>query len=111
MWKLETKERKNNMTIKEVKQNWIQEINEVLKGKDVSIKETSIMKVYDASKERGMSRKLWLIGEASNGETYYYYMYITKKNELRKYYGTVYINTQHDFEEDIKDYKYLGKVL
>jgi hypothetical protein len=99
------------MTIKEVKQYWIQEINKELKNIGKSIKETSTMKVYDASKERGMSRKLWLIGEANDSETYYYYMYITKKNELRKYYGSVYANNQNDFEEDIKDYKYLGKVL
>lgn len=99
------------MTIKEVKKWWIQEINEIMEKIKCPIKETSIMKVYDASKERGMSRKLWLIGEGSDGETYYYYMYITKKGELRKYYGSVYANNQNNFEEDIKDYKYLGKVL
>lgn len=98
------------MTIKEVKQYWIKEINEVLTKVGDSIKETSIMKVYDASKERGMSNKLWLIGEANSGETYYYYAYITKKNELKKYNGSVYANNQNDFEEDIKDYKYLGRV-
>ena len=99
------------MTIKEVKQYWIQEINENLKEINISIKETSIMKVYDASKERNMYRKLWLVGEANNGKTYYYYMYITKKNELKKYNGSIYSNNQKDFEEDTKDYKYLGKVL
>lgn len=99
------------MTIKEVKQNWIQEINEVLKKIGVSIKETSVMKVYDASKERGMYRKLWLLGDCEDGKTLYYYMYITKKNELRKYNGSIYANVRSDFEEDIKDYKYLGKVL
>ena len=99
------------MTIKEVKQNWIKEINDGLKKKNMSIKETSIMKVYDASKERGMSRKLWLIGDCEDGKTFYYYMYITKKNELKKYNGSIYANVRSDFEEDIKDYKYLGKVL
>jgi hypothetical protein len=99
------------MTIKEVKKWWIQEINEGLERINMSIKETSIMKVYDASKERGMSRKLWLIGEGSDGKTYYYYMYITKKGKIRKYNGSVYANNQNDFEEDIKDYEYLGKVL
>lgn len=98
------------MTIKEVKKWWIQEINEELERIGMSIKETSIMKVYDASKQRGISRKLWLIGEANDGKTYYYYMYITKKGEPRKYNGTVYANNQNDFEEDIKDYKYLRKV-
>ena len=98
------------MTIKEVKKWWIQEINEELERIKMSIKETLIMRVYDASKERDMSRKLWLIGEGSDGKTYYYYMYITKKGGLRKYYGSIYANSQNDFEEDIKDYKYLGKV-
>jgi hypothetical protein len=37
-------------------------------------------------------------------------MYITKKNEMRKYNGTIYANAQKTFEEDIKDYKYLGRV-
>ena len=98
------------MTIKEVKKWWIQEINEVMERIGMSIKETSIMRVYDASKQRGMFRKLWLIGEANDGKTYYYYLYITKKGEIRKYYGSVYANSQKDFEEDIKDYKYLGKM-
>jgi hypothetical protein len=99
------------MTIKEVKKWWIQEINEQLERINMSIKETSIMRLYDASKQRGMSRKLWLIGEGSDGKTYYYYMYITKKGKIRKYNGSVYANNQNDFEEDIKDYEYLGKVL
>lgn len=98
------------MSIKEVKQYWIKEINEGLVKLNTKIKEDSIMKVYDASSERGMSRKLWLIAECDDGRTRYYYMYITKKNELRKYNGSIYANGQKDFEEDTKDYKYLGKV-
>lgn len=98
------------MKIKEIRPYWIKEVNEVLAKKGDAIKETSIMKVYDASKERSMSLKLWLIGETNSGKTYYYYMYITKKNEMRKYNGTIYANAQKTFEEDIKDYKYLGRV-
>ena len=33
-----------------------------------------------------------------------------KKNEIKKYNGTIYANVKSDFEEDIKDYKYLGLV-
>lgn len=98
------------MTIREVKQWWINEINDGLKRIGMSIKDSSIMKVYDASKERGMDKKLWLIGECEDGKVFYYYMYITKKNEIKKYNGSVCANTKHDFEEDVKDYKYLGRV-
>ena len=104
--------RKNNMKLKEIKQYWIKEINEILAQAGDSIKETSIAKAYDASGERGMDLKLWLIGESNNSdEKYYYYMYITKKHEVKKYNGSVYANTQKDFEEDTKDYKYLGRIL
>lgn len=99
------------MTIKEVRQKWIQEINDTLAKANIQIKEDSIMRVYDASKERGMLRKLWLCGKCSDEKERFFYMYITKKGELRKYNGTVYANTRKDFEEDIKDYNFLGKVI
>lgn len=99
------------MKLTELKQDWIKEINEVLAQAGDSIKETSVAKVYDASGERGMKLKLWLIGESNNNDKkYYYYMYITKKCEVKKYNGSIYINFQKDFEEDIKDYKYLGRI-
>jgi len=98
------------MTIQEVKQNWIKEINEVLSRFGATVKENSIVKVYDVSSERGMSRKLWLCGECTDNKTRYYYMYITKKNVLKKYNGSFYANTKSDFETDIKDYKSLGIV-
>ena len=99
------------MTIQEVKQKWIQEINEGFAKINIKIEEGSVMRVYDASKERGMLRKLWLCGECSDNKERYFYMYITKKGELKKYNGTVYANTRKDFEEDIRDYKFLGKVI
>ena len=37
-------------------------------------------------------------------------VYITKKNEIKKYNGSVYANVRCDFEEDTKNYKYLGRV-
>jgi hypothetical protein len=99
------------MQLKELKQDWIQEINGVLAQAGDSIKETSIAKVYDASGERGMKLKLWLIGESNNSDKkYYYYMYITKKCEVKKYNGSIFANMQKDFEEDTKDYKYLGHI-
>ena len=98
------------MTIKEVKQEWIKEINEMLAKFDIVVKDTSSMKVYDATKERGMSRKLWLCADCVNGDQRYFYMYISKKNELKKYNGTVFDNGRSAFEEDIKNYKYLGRV-
>lgn len=98
------------MTIKELKQNWIKEINSNFKRLNISLSDNSIMRVYDASKERGMAKKLWLCGECSDGKDRYFYMYLTKKNEIKKYNGTIYANVKSDFEEDIKDYKYLGLV-
>ena len=99
------------MKLKEIKQYWIKEVSEILAKTGESIKETSIVKVYDASGERGMRLKLWLVGENEKGDKkYYYYTYITKKNELKKYNGSVYANTHKDFEEDTKDYKCLGKI-
>lgn len=98
------------MTIKQIKQKWIQEINEKLEKFGATVKDTSIMKIYDASKERGMSVKLWLCGECTDGTERFFYMYITKKKSLVKYYGTIYANGRTDFEQDVKDYKYLGKV-
>ncbi len=98
------------MTIKELKQNWIKEINSNFSKFNINISDKSIMKVYDASKERGMAKKLWLCGEGNDGKDRYFYMYLTKKNEIKKYNGTIYANVRSDFEEDIKDYKYLGFV-
>ena len=40
----------------------------------------------------------------------FFYAYITKKNEIKKYNGSIYVNCRSDFEEDIKNYKYLGRV-
>lgn len=99
------------MTIKEVKQEWVKEVNEKLAKFGVVVKDTSVMRVYDATKERGMYRKLWLCADCVNGDQRYFYMYISKKNELKKYNGTIYDNGKSTFEEDVKDYKFLGKVL
>ena len=46
------------MTIKEVRQNWIKEINSNLSKFNLSFSEDAVLKVYDVSKERGMVKKL-----------------------------------------------------
>lgn len=98
------------MTIKEVRQNWIKEINSNLSKFNLSFSEDAVLRVYDASKERGMAKKLWLCGNGSDGKEMFFYAYITKKNEIKKYNGSVYVNVRSDFEEDVKNYKYLGRV-
>ena len=40
----------------------------------------------------------------------FFYAYITKKNEIKKYNGSIYVNCRSDFEEDTKNYKCLGRV-
>ena len=97
------------MTLQEVQQDWVKEINDNLAKFNIKV-EANELKVYDASNERGMSRKLWLSTTNNNGEEMYFYMYITKQNTLKKYNGSVYANTKYDFKNDIQDYKYLGTV-
>lgn len=98
------------MTMHEVKQNWIKEINTNLSKHGIEVKDSSIMRVYDASKERGLSKQLWLVGECNDGQTRYFYMDVTKKNVLKKYSGTVYANTKSTFDMLVASYPYLGKV-
>lgn len=98
------------MTINEVKQNWIKEINSNLSRINLSLNKDAVLRVYDASKERGMAKKLWLCGSDNNGKEMFFYAYITKKNEIKKYNGSIYANVRSDFEEDTKNYKYLGRV-
>lgn len=98
------------MTMQEVKQAWIKEINDNLSKHGIEVKESSVMRVYDASKERGLSKQLWLVGECNDGQIRYFYMDVTKKNVLKKYYGTVFANTKSTFDILVTNYPYLGKV-
>lgn len=98
------------MTMQEVKQDWIKEINRNFSKHGIEVKDSSIMNVYDASKERGLSKELWLVGECTDGQTRYFYMDVTKKNVLKKYYGTVYSNTKSTYDMLVANYPLLGKV-
>ena len=98
------------MTMQEVKQAWIKEINDNLSKHGITVKDSSIMKVYDASKERGLSKELWLVGECTDGQTRYFYMDVTKKNVLKKYTGTIFSNTKSTYDILVANYPFLGKV-
>ena len=97
------------MTLQELKQEWINEINNNLAKFNLTLKANELT-VYDATNESGMSKKLWLKAIDNNNEEMYFYMYITKRNTLKKYNGSVYANTKYDYEQDIKDYKYLATI-
>ena len=97
------------MTLQEVKKDWLEEINDNLARFNITVKDKELT-VYDATSERGMSKKLWLSTTDNNGEERFFYMYITKRNTLKKYNGSVYANTRYDFERDIKDYTYLETI-
>ena len=85
------------------------EINNNLAKFNLTLKANELT-VYDATNESGMSKKLWLKAIDNNNEEMYFYMYITKRNTLKKYNGSVYANTKYDYEQDIKDYKYLATI-